>query len=235
MNPKLLPITLAILTLNILPAQASCPTSADNPLEYQRRNNNRCEGIKRASVSGAFGLISFASHNINNYRNTLSLQVPSIDNIPPNVRVHSRHKRYILDNFTPLLNKSWFIFNWSTAILKQAGIPPSSLRAIATLPGSQPLYVPVILGQPSDQYEFVFFTANRTKFKTFQILYQGREVYSKPRPNPLKGEVKFTWKGSQAKKGRYQLRVVVEIQQRSQPPETVTRLIQFEHNPNWLK
>ena len=235
MNFKLLLVTAAIFAFNTIPAIACpSPNRAANFLAYQRRNNNRCEGIVRRDIAGSLSLISFASRNLTNYSNNLNLQISNINNTSPQVTIRSYEKNYILDRLNLSKNSSWFTFNLPTQILTDAGVPPNSLRAIAKLSGSQPVYVPVILNKTSGEYEFAFYTANRTKFSTFEIIYNNQIESSQPRntfSNP-NGEVIFTWDGRNASKGRYRLRVIAEIQQRGQPSERVTKNLQFQHDPS---
>jgi flagellar basal-body rod modification protein FlgD len=93
-------------------------------------------------------------------------------------------------------------------------VPINSLRALAELPGSQSVYVPVILGKASGVYEIVFYTASQTRFPSFQILDSKQKVIdSQSRRNfsDIDSEVKFNWDGRKNPAGRYKLRYVAEM------------------------
>lgn len=236
MNRKVFFASLLIFSLIPVAARACNPGDASS-VAYMWRDNNRCEGIaSRSEVSGSFDLISFATGSIANFGDTFTLKVPVTDDSKPTVTVEAPDQRYRLDNFSLNRDESQFTFNWSTYVLKRAKITPAELRATAVL-DSEVVYIPVILGQPSGKYEFVFFSPTRTAFSTVEILRasDNKVVYSYPRTNARAGEVNFSWDGRNAPKGRYILRMVGEIEQRGTAPEKVTIRLPFEHDPNWLK
>ena len=96
------------------------------------------------------------------------------------------------------------------------------------------MYVPVILGQISGQYEFVFYSPSPVKFPVFRILQNGKELYSIPRKIPQTNEMIFTWDSRNAPAGRYELQIEAEIEPRGKPTEKINRKFVFEHNPKWL-
>lgn len=144
---------------------------------------------------------------------------------------------YQLDDLSLTSNGSGFSFSWDTYVLRQANIPVNSLRAVASYSlGSQPVYVPVILGQASSKYEFVFYSEDRVQFTNFEILPQGQEpIYGTSQTISKSGENIFTWDGRNAPAGRYELHYVAFIDRRDEPSDRIERRIVFEHNPNWLK
>lgn len=235
MNYKFLLTSLLLLSFTPLTAQA-CPNGNPQTLDYMRRDNNRCEGIAPINVGGSFSLISFVTRNIPAFGDNLSLQIPRIGSTSPDVRVRSSRINYQLDDFSLQPSQTNFTFNWPTRILKEAKIPVNSLRALASVNlGSQVVYVPVTLGQPSGQYEIVLYSSQLVKITTFEISRNNQVVFRSPRNTPQRGEVVFNWDGRNAPAGRYQLRLVAELEQYGRPPERVNRQITFEHNPNWLK
>ena len=239
MNAKLLFTSVIALSLSQIPALA-CPEGNPRSTDYIRRNNNRCEGIQRQSVNGnSLNLISIATRNIPNiYGETVSMKIPQIKGAgKPEVRVQSLDKNYQLDNPLFTENSGFYTLpNWDSYVLKREDIPSNSLRALASVTfGSQVVYVPVILGQSSGQYEFVFYSLSRVKFPVFRILQNGKEVYSTPRKVAQTNEMIFTWDSRNAPAGRYELQYEAEIEARGNPPEKLNRKIVFEHNPKWLK
>lgn len=227
--------SLFILSLSTLPAQA-CSPGDPKSTAYIRRDGNRCEGIKKRNVNRGLRLISFATIGIKSYPKTLSLKIPSIAKVTPNVMVQSLGKNYILDKLSLRRNKFLFTFSWKPFILNQAQILPTSLRALANVNlSSQVVYVPVILGRPLGQYQFVFYTSNRAKFPTVQIRRNGKVVHTQSRNNFQRGEVVFNWNARNIPAGRYELYVIAEQEQIGRPPEKITRRIAFEHNPSWLR
>jgi len=237
MNAKLLFASVIALTLSQMPALA-CPEGNPRSTAYIRRGNNRCEGIKREPVSAnSLRLISIATRNIPSYPAEVSMKIPGINGGgKPEVKVQSLDKNYQLDNPSLTENSGFYTLFWDSYVLKQERVPSDSLRALASVSfGSQVVYAPVILGQSSGQYEFVFYSPSRVKFPVFRILRNGKEVYSNPRKIPQTKEMIFTWDSRNAPAGRYELQIEAEIEPRGKPTEKINRKIVFEHNPNWLK
>lgn len=212
-------LTAGIVALHA-PVAAACPPSDPNDLVYQRRSSpSRCEGINRQAISASFNLVSLATSNLTNLGNTLRLQVPNMGEIP-NITLRSYERRYQLDSFTPELNQNQnkYEFDLDTRIIRQAEVAVNSLRAIASIPGSQPIYIPVIIGQPSSSYEFVLYSPARTKINSFEISHNNQVIHTQQRPNPIRGEMVFSWDGRNQPEGVYQLRVLAELNQRGQRP-----------------
>ncbi|QKQ75353.1 hypothetical protein [Nostoc sp. TCL240-02] len=240
MNYKIILASLLILSVSHLPA-AACPEGNPKSTDYiQRKPPNRCEGIKEEQLSGnSLNLISIATRNLTSFGKTLTVQIPRISGGKnPQVIVKSLgdNYHYQMDDLFLSNNGSRFSFSWDTYVLRQKNIPANSLRAVASYNlGSQPVYVPVIVGQSSGKYEFVFYSQDRVRFTTFEILSKDKPaIYSTSRPNPKKGETIFTWDGN-APSGRYELHYVANIERRNEPSDRIERRIVFEHNPNWLR
>jgi len=230
--------TLLLLSLTQLPAQA-CPPGDPNSTEYIRRDNpERCEGIQRQPVSGnSLELVSFTSRNIGEYGNSLTLRVPRLNGSDtPEFILQSRFKNYSLDQPNLTIQGSQFALTWNTYVLRNEEIPPKSLRALAVYNiDSEPIYAPVILGEPSGQYEFTFFTPSRAKFRLWEIKRNGKTVTKRSYNSFRSGEINFTWDGSNAPAGRYELHYIADIQPKGEPTEPINRSIFFDHNPNWLQ
>jgi flagellar basal-body rod modification protein FlgD len=239
MNYKIFFTSLLLVSLSYLPAQASCREGNLRSTEYIRRNQpNRCEGIQREPISGnSLRLISIAIRNIPSYGETLIMQIPRInDGSNPQVKLQSLDKNYQLDSPSLSPNSSGYSFSWDTYVLKKEKIPADSLRALAYFNlGSESVHIPVILGETSGKYEFVFYTPSRAKFSTFEILRDGKRVYSSPLNNARSGEIVFNWDGRNAPAGRYELHIVANIEPIRQPAQRFERRFFFEHDPNWLK
>lgn len=235
MNAKLLFASVIALTLSQMPALA-CPEGNPRSTAYIRRGN-RCEGIKREPVSGnSLRLISLATRNIPSYPAQVSMKIPGINGGgKPEVKVQSLDKNYQLDNPSLTENSGFYTLLWDSYVLKREEVPSNSLRALASVSfGSQLVYAPVILGQSSGQYEFVFYSPSRVKFPVFRILRNGKEVYSNPRNIAQTNEMIFTWDSRNAPAGRYELQIEAEIEPRGKPTEKINRKFVFEHNPKWL-
>jgi hypothetical protein len=243
MSTKIIFASLLFFSFSYLPAQAYCQEGNPNSTDYIRRQPpKRCEGLKPEPISAnSLSLISIASRNLTSYANNLTLQIPRIKGgSNPEVTVKSLGDKYLyqLDDFPLSSNTSRFNFTWDTSILRRAKIPENSLRALASYNfGSQLIYVPVIVGQPSGQYEFVFYSENRVRFTTFEIIRKGQKeaIYKNSRRNPTDGEISFTWDGRNTPAGRYEIHYIAKIDQRDLPTERIERRIIFEHNPNWLR
>jgi len=235
---NLTPIFTAFFLTLSLPVLA-CEPGDPNLVEYMRRENNRCEGIySTTNVSSSLRLISLVARNLpSTYGDRLSLRIPHTGPVSPNLRIQSLTSRYILDNPQLTPNDSGFTLNWSTFVLKQAKVPVASLRATAILNESQPIYIPVLIGQPASEYEIVLYSPSRTTYKKLEIvrIRDNQVVYTHPQTTPQTGEFRFTWNPQNAPAGDYFLRVVAEIEQASRPPETRSSQIVFRHDPNWLQ
>jgi hypothetical protein len=159
-------------------------------------------------------------------------QQPSVS-----IRSFSDDYRYQLDDFLLSKINERFRFSWSSYVLKTKDIPPSSLRGLARYDvGAQPVYVPVIIGQKSNNYEFVFYSQSRVKFNVFKIIApDGKQIYSPDPPNPKSGETIFNWDGSKAPAGRYELQYIAIIEAKNQPGVRISAKYIFEHNPDWLQ
>ncbi len=224
-------LTLTILSITPLSAIA-CQTGHPDSLAYIRRDNNRCEGLKDGQdVSLSFRLTSLVSRSLNSYPSTLTVKIPAPNNSKPNLVIQSFFRNYRLDEIKLEPN---FIFNLPTAILQKAKIPLNKLRALAYITQkSQNVYYPVILGTPSPQYEFVIYSPERVVFTNLEVRQNGKVIpgSQSPRPNPIQGEVIYTWKAANApENGRYELYIKAKGEN-----QTRSYSYYFEHQNNWLK
>ena len=79
MKLKILAAIVIISCLSSLKVQA-CSYDDQKLLDYIRRDNNRCEGIKpRIDVSGSLWLVSLATRNIKDLDNNLNYQNSSTE------------------------------------------------------------------------------------------------------------------------------------------------------------
>lgn len=227
-------LTLTILSITPLSAIA-CQTGHPDSLAYIRRGDNRCEGLKDGQdVSLSFRLTSLVSRNLNSYPNTLTVKIPAPNNSTPNLVIQSYFRNYRLDEINLVRNTSNFIFNLPTAILQKAKIPPNKLRALAYITQqSERVYYPVILGNPSPQYEFVIYSPERVILTNLEVRRNGKVIPGSPspRPNPIQGEITYTWKAANTpENGRYELYIKAKGEK-----EARAYSYYFEHHNNWLK
>ncbi len=88
----------ALLLLAVTPAVAqACPSKASSPLEYSRRDNNRCEGLTDRPATNIFTLVSFSTGSLGIYPDLLTIRIPSKTNPPPDVEVQSSDTNDRLD------------------------------------------------------------------------------------------------------------------------------------------
>ncbi len=242
-SAKIFIISIFILGLSSQMAALACPDGkSPKSIDYIRRDNNRCEGIKSIQIEGGDSLnfISIATRKLDSYGKNISIEIPRMsgDNQPiVSIRSFSDDYRYQLDDFSLSKTNERFRFNWSSYVLKTKEIPPSSLRGLARYDiGTQPVYVPTIIGQKSNNYEFVFYSQSRVKFNVFKIIApDGKQIYSTNRPNPQSGETIFNWDGSKAPAGRYKLQYIAIIEPTNRDSQRIAANIIFEHNPDWLQ
>ena len=218
-----------ILTLAASPLAAqACRTSSDpNTLEYSRREGNRCEGLFDRNASNSSRLVSLSTglSQLSVYPNILNIRIPSRDSTRPIIEIQSSHRNYRLDDLSTTPNVKGFIFSLNTHILTQAKVPLFSLQALAYKRGSQLTYIPVILGHPTGQYEFIVKTNQRVTLPILEIRRNNQVISSKKSEIP--GYIhKLTWNYVSAPQGIYQLRIV---DNQGQP-----HIDTFEHNPNLL-
>jgi flagellar basal-body rod modification protein FlgD len=178
MKIKTIAAILIIWNLSFLNAQA-CSPGNPNLVKYIRRDNNRCEGIKeRTDISGSLRLVSLTTSNIKNLNDSLTLEIPRLtNNLEPEVVVRAINYRYQLDKLTLISQSNAYNFSWSTYVLKKANIPINSLRATAII-GPQSVYIPVVIGQPTNHYELVFFTNRPARFLNLEIRHNGKALSS---------------------------------------------------------
>lgn len=235
MNYQLLLISLFIYSFAILPVQA-CPSGNPESTDYIRRDQNRCEGIQARDIAGGFRLISVATSSISSYPNPLTLLIPRLGKDTPEVEIESLEKNYLLNDLSLLPSSYGFTFQLKPNILNKVNIAPSTLRGLASVDiNSQRVYLPVTIGKPAKKYQFVFYSSYRTKFPTFEIRHNGKIISSQSRNIDDDGEIVFTWDGSQAPAGRYEVHIIAEQEPINERPEKIERHFYFEHNPKWLK
>jgi hypothetical protein len=229
------------LIFSPLTAASACPKGEPNSTDYIRRENNRCEGIKADPVSGnSLSFISISTHKLNSYGDKLTIDVPQIaGGGQPQVIVKSLGDdyHYQLDDFQLSKSTTRFRFNWSSYVLQTKKIPSGSLRGLASYSSSsQSIYVPVIFGGSSNNYEFTFYSQSRVKFTIFKIISpDGKIVYSTNQVNYQDGETTFVWDGSNVPAGRYTIDYIANIERKDQPSDRIPGRIVFAHDPNWLK
>lgn len=224
---------LIVFSLTSLPIKA-CPAGQPGSIDYIRRENNRCEGIKkRTLISGSIELISLTASSDGSLSKDLSIQVPKVSSNQPHVLIRGIEKRYQLDKIKFIDRGEFYSFILPTTILKKASISLNNLRAISTT-GSQVIYLPVILNNPRQKYRFVFFSTNKASFKEVEIR-QGRKGIVKWRiQNSRRGEKIFEWEPGSLPAGRYEFYYKVEIEQLNSPSRVLVRSLTFEHNPLWF-
>lgn len=235
---------LVLMNISSLAAD-SCPRGNPRDTIYQRRDQNRCEGINPSIRTNAgINLTSLATHRISDpVGDTMNIQVPRLSGLTdPIVTVRSQIRRYELDNLVLRKEPSQFTFSWSTYVLKQAKVPVKALRALASVnQGSQLVLIPVTIGKTSGQYEFVLHSNTPVKIRTFQIRrLNGQVIYTGPSRSSQGGEIIIAWDGrkndkSIVPKGRYKLNISVEVEKYGKPPELDNINPHFEHDPNWLR
>jgi hypothetical protein len=208
-------------------AVQACPIGRDpNTLEYSRRDNNRCEGLKDRNASINLSLVSFATgfSNFATYPSTLSIHVPSKKNTPLDIEIQSYARNYRLDDLATTFRSKGFFFSLDTRILSRVDVPLKSLLALAyTRQNSHRVYFPVILGKATGQYEFVVTSSSRVTFPTFEIRVNGKPIYKVPKTISANRHT-LMWKYGGAETGTYQLYLVDNQGQ--------SKTFWFEHNPN---
>ena len=231
-----LSLLVSLLLLSLFPTEANaCPSG--NPLSfslaYLRRDDNRCEGILYRNISSSSlpDLISFATSNLVEYPNNLSIQVPGDSSQEPIITIQSFLIRYRLDELKTEYLQPNYTFDLNTQKILQhpsVQVPLSSLRSLAfVIEDSEPIYFPVILSESSGEYEFVIQSLQLTTFPVLEIRYQGEPVFRDPRQNPQHGHIRLTWNYEHAPAGRYELYL--------ENSEGASRTFPFEHDPNWFK
>ena len=230
MNITLLFTIVSILTFTPLAVFACRPSKDPKSLEYVRRDDNRCEGLKdrNASFTSITGLVSFATGltSLSGYPDILNISVPSKNRVPPSVEVQSYVRNYRLDELEVIPALKGFTFSLNTQILQKVGVPASSLLAIAySLQDSQRVYFPVILGKATGEYIFVINSDQRVSLPVFEIRQNNRTIYQQPQKIPDTSH-RLTWNYSKASPGTYELHLVDNLGK--------SYTYYFEHNPKLL-
>ncbi len=215
-----------LLLAAALPARA-CPKGNPDSLAYIRRDNNRCEGVQPRNATDTFSLISFSTGTPSDYGDRLTIRVPGT-RVRPELEVQSFSRNYRLDRVASRFNGSGsFLFALNTRVLQRAEISPGSLRATAYINEGARIYLPVVLGSPSERYEFVVNNPRQRAFPTFEIRgSDGRVVKASPRKVAQRRQVYFTWVYGKAPAGEYQLHIKDDRGQK--------RVFWFRHNRRWF-
>ncbi len=236
MNARLLLVSLLSLSFSGLPAQA-CPTARNpNTLDYIRRDNNRCEGIRPRSVvsGGGMQLISLSTVPSETLGSNLTLRVPKGSGGLPTVLVRAIDQRYQLDQMTLSNGGQFYSFALPTTILRRASINPTHLRATATS-GDWVVYLPVILQNASSQYRLVFYSSSTYQFQRAEIRRNRQLVASWGEQNSRAGAISFDWNPGSAPVGRYEFYYEADILPITGRRERISASIFFEHHPDWLR
>lgn len=230
-------VLLALLGGMSLPARA-CELAEPTSLEYALQDDNRCEGIQeRIDVSGSLDLISLTSTQGGSFGNNLRIRVPRRNSTPPFFYMQNLDSRYRLDNIRFTAQGNFYTYSLSTRILQGSGIDSmSDLRAIAVT-GTQRVYLPTILENPTDRYRFVFYSVDTVRFVEAKIRRAGKNYVSWVSQSARTGEEKpFEWSNADdAPAGRYEFYYIAEIEQGNRPPDRISRSIAFWHDPTWLR
>lgn len=226
-------LALSFLTLNPIPADA-CQSGNPLSLAYIRRDNNRCEGINSGnnrSVAGRFNLIAFSTGIVKQYPDILRIRVPGTKQNPPIVQIQSSFRDYFLDSLVSRFASNHHIFDLNTKnVLKSAQIPPNTLRAIAYFEQrSTRKYFPVILGTPTNFYQFIVYSSESRSFPKVEIRRQGKVIPSNLKPTTIAddGEISFAWKPNNTPAGNYEFYLVDN--------KGKDYNFSLEHNPQWLR
>lgn len=226
---RLIWLTALLLTALPLSAQANCPAGRPNDLNYIRRDNNRCEGLRdRRDASGNLSLVSFVTTNLGNLSNPLTIRVAG--STAPTLEVQEFSRNYRLDNVQMQPRGNSAIFPLNTKVLDRANIKtPDRLLAVAyVIQNGSPIYYPTVLGNASGRYTFVLFAPKPTGFRKIQIRRVGnpKPYLDQSLQQPREGEIAFDWTYGNAPAGDYEL--YLEDSRGSQ------RRIRFKHNRQWL-
>lgn len=223
----LLLLTTFLLTLAPNPAQAACPPGDPNKLNYIRRDNNRCEGMRdRRDASGSVSLVSFVTSNLSNLPNSLTIRVGGSTN--PVLEVQELSRNYRLDDVQMNRSGSSASFPLDTKILRNADIKVNNLLAAAyVVRNTSRIYYPTILGKASGSYTFVLYAPGPTTFRKIQIRKVGNSTLylNQSLSQPLEGQIPLRWSYGRVPAGSYELYV---------EDSRGKRRFRFEHNPQWL-
>lgn len=200
-----------------------------NAPDYMRRDNNRCEGIRRIDSSNRIELISFTTTTLRdtNYPNTLTLRVPGTANSRnrPTIVMQSFSSYYRLDQVAAQATVAGYQFLLNTRILSDRSIQPGTLRATAAIrSGGSTVFYPVVLGQASGAYDIV--VSIPTGLETLEIRQNGQRIAGGGARELQSGHYAISWTYRGAPAGRYQ---VYLRDRRGQ-----SRTFNIQHNPAWF-
>ena len=172
-------------------ASLPCPEKPSEPTSYQQRDRNRCEGLQPANASAAGAqLKSLIVGNLPKDWSgvAIALRVPQAK---PSDRIELEFPSsgYLIDRFTTGFGPDGLRFDQPTTWLKKAqdsGVEPADLTARAEQQiQNQPVYLPVILGQPRDRtYQFKIKLGNSVTVQRQEIRRQGQNKPLQSVPGP---------------------------------------------------
>ncbi len=167
------------------------PEKAPTPTSYQQRDGNRCEGLEPSNVSAAGAqLKSLIVGNLPKDWSgaAIALRVPQAK--PGDlIELEFPSSGYLVDRFATGFGPDGLRFDQPTTWLKKAqnsGVEPADLTARAEQQiQNQPVYLPVILGQPRDRtYQFKIKLGNSVTVQRQEIRRQGQNTPLQSVPGP---------------------------------------------------
>lgn len=229
--------TFAILGLTALPSMACEPADEPGSLEYSLREDNSCEGIRdRVNVSGSLELVSITSTNGGDIGRTLRIRVPRRGSSPPFFVLQKLRNRFMLNAIEFTVDGNFYTHNRSTSRMIESGVRSVDDLVAIAFTGIQRTYLPTFLGQPANNYLFVFYSVDSVQFLDAGIRKGNSNYASWGEQSAREGRKEFEWNNvKNAPAGLYEFYYIAEIEQGNRAPERISRRIAFWHDPNWLR
>ncbi|MDJ0600847.1 MAG: hypothetical protein QNJ37_18640 [Crocosphaera sp.] len=226
-----------------------CPSETDvSELTSYSWRGTHCEGIRKGEVaqtrSSPFRLISLSTGRIpKDNNNKIELTVFGSNPEQLKLKIESFRPKYEFGHFTSSnFKNSPYRFSISTNILKQAKVPPESLRFLAWegVNSNDIKYFPVIHhNYSSTTYEIIWLTEHKADIDRFEIRSTSNQlVYScvnNVTSYRANNEVICRWNAKKTPAGNYTIEINGKQFPYKRPDQPIERKIPFFHDPQWLK
>jgi len=214
--------------------------SMGTTITYAQFASDLVTGGTRQQAGKGLNLVSFTIGKFKDGDNLI--QIPNIaSGNKPEVVVTSEDSITVIKPLT--LRSEFFQASWSSKSLKQKISDTIQLFATAlVMPkglSSNPVYVPVIVDQKSEKYEFAFLCVQcQADIKSITVKPRergGTNMSCKSVGNS--STPRFLCDGKNSKSGKYQVSISanVKLNGESQPQSNSGLSYNFQHDPQWFK
>jgi hypothetical protein len=208
-----------------------CSTGDLFSTDYLLRSGmSRCEGTRNRPIS-ASGL-SLAALQVGQpviSDQNLSFRVPRLPyGAEPEVVVNALKGNYQMKPKRLIRVGDTYLFRWGVAVVNNADIPVTALRARAKLSSNPTVYLPVLFSREG-VYSFFFYSNGLMRLQRLAIIRSDGTAVKEFGATEIDGEYRISWRPGSQPSGLY--RLVAQPERSSDGSLNLT----FHHDPRWLR